>query len=263
MMRKGEWKKQIISRLKSRYIAPVVATICLSLAILSSITAFNTIGSFAKSTNWLPTLSEHDGLVIDVMSVGSKRRSTYQDAQRNSFAKHRAVRFFFNITEDDDAETNCSETLRREDTLSISKFCRSVRGRDSRWGSQQLLMRHLENFYATVPWLKRHHPGWMCAQTRPSNGFAKVIAQYRAMKETHGDTVLPDYLFICDDDTYVNMNVVEHYMSAFDSKIPRAIAGCLYRSEQPVELEFSFPHGGFGTIFSKGKSPSTSHYGND
>lgn len=61
----------------------------------------------------------------------------------------------------------------------------------------------------------------------------------------------------------LNMNVVEHYMSAFDSKIPRAIAGCLYRSEQPVELEFSFPHGGFGTIFSKGKSPSTSHYGND
>jgi hypothetical protein len=256
---RADSKKQILRRLKSLSTVSIVASISL-LGIVSSISAFNTIGSLellldAKSAKSLPKLSEHDGLVIDILSVGSKRRSTYQEAQRNTFANHHAVRFFFNITEDDDADTNCSETLRREDTLNISKFCRPKRDRDSRWGSQQFVMRHLENFYATIPFLKRHRPGWMCAQTRPSNGFAKVIAHYGAMKEIHGDVVLPDYLFIADDDTYVNMNIFEHYMSSFDSTIPRVIAGCLYRSEQPLELNFSFPHGGFGTIFSKGKSP--------
>jgi hypothetical protein len=259
MKPKQKCKTQNVRRLLILYTTLVFVT--LSLLGFAAKTGFDMIGSFellldTKPTKSLPTLSEHDRLVIDIMSVGSKRRRTYQEAQRNTFATHNAVRFFFNITEEDDADTNCSQTLQKQDTLKISIFCRSARDRDSRWGSHQFLMRHLEQFYATIPWLRRHRPGWMCAQTRPSNGFAKVIAQYRAMKETHGDAALPDYLFIADDDTYVNMNAFEQYMSTFDSTLPRAIAGCLYRSEQPHELNFSFPHGGFGTIFSKGKSPS-------
>jgi hypothetical protein len=48
------------------------------------------------------------GLVVDIMSIGSKTRLNYQEAQRSTFAKHMSVRFFFNITEDDDADVNCS-----------------------------------------------------------------------------------------------------------------------------------------------------------
>ena len=96
--------------------------------------------------------------------------------------------------------------------------------------------------------------GWMCAQARPTHGFAKVVAQYRAMKSTHGDRALTDYLLIADDDTYVNMELVGEYLSNFDNGVPRAIAGCLLRTPSQ-QLNFSFPYGGYGTILSKGTYP--------
>lgn len=196
------------------------------------------------------------GLVVDIMSVGSKTRLNYQEAQRKSFATHSSVRYFFNITEDEDADVNCSQTLRPSDTYAISKFCRPQRR--SKWGARHVLMRYLRTQYSRPEWLeKKASPnGWMCAQTRPTHGFGMVIAQYRAMIETYGDAAaLPDYLFIADDDTYVNMELLEQYMSNFDPGIPRAMAGCLVRTPSQ-KLNFSFPFGGLGTILSKGESSS-------
>jgi hypothetical protein len=200
-------------------------------------------------------IQNRDGLVVDIMSVGSKTRLDYQKAQQKTFAMHTSVRFFFNITEDDDADRNCSNTLLPSDTYAIAKFCRPQRR--SKWGSHHVLMRYMRTRYSRPEWLeKKPSPnGWMCAQTRPTHGFAKVLAQYRAMKETYGDAALPDYLIIADDDTYVNMELFAQYMSNFDPVIPRAIAGCLVRT-QSTKLNFSFPYGGYGTIFSRGKYPN-------
>ena len=193
------------------------------------------------------------GLVVDIMSVGSKARLNYQEAQLKTFAKHKSVRFFFNITEDDDADRNCSERLLLNDVYAIAKSCRL-----RRWGESSPFMGVMQFEYSKPKLLKRRVSpnGWMCAQTRPSHGFGKVIAQYRAMKETYGDAAaLPDFLFIADDDTYVNMELFDQYMSNFDPGIPRAMAGCLVRTPSQ-KLNFSFPFGGLGTIFSKGESSS-------
>ena len=193
----------------------------------------------------------NDGLVVDIMSVGSKTRLDYQETQRNTFAKHKSVRFFFNITEDDDADHNCSDRLLLNDVYAIMDSCRL-----RQWGENSSFMRIMQSKYSKPERMKKRASpnGWMCAQTRPSHGFGKVIAQYRAMKETFGDAALPDYLFIADDDTYVNMELFGQYMSNFDTSIPRAVAGCLLRVPSK-QLNFSFPLGGFGTILSKGKSP--------
>lgn len=192
--------------------------------------------------------STYDGLVVDIMSIGSKTRLNYQEAQRNTFATHKSVRFFFNITEADDSDPNCSDNFGPEDSYAVSKFCHA-----HRWKSEQFLMRYLKQPYARKRWLqnKASPHGWMCAQARPSHGLAKMIAHYRIMKETHGNAAVPDYLFVADDDTYVNMELFEQYMSTFDTNIPRAVAGCLVRS--PInEVNFTIPFGGFGTIFSRG-----------
>jgi hypothetical protein len=202
--------------------------------------------------------TQNGGLVVDIMSVGSKTRLDYQETQRNTFAKHKSVRFFFNITEDDDADLNCSISLVANDSYAIANFCRPpLDGSSSRWGKHHRLMRFMEIYYELPSDLeKKTYPsGWICAQARPTHGFGKVVARYRAMKDTYGDAALPDYLLIADDDTYVNMDLFVEYMSNFDGGVPRAIAGCLIRTPSE-ELNFSFPYGGYGTIFSKGKSPS-------
>lgn len=191
----------------------------------------------------------HDALVVDIMSIGSKTRIHYQETQRETFASHKSVRFFFNITELDDADPTCADNFGPDDSYAVSKFCHS-----RKWKPNQFLMRYLKNPYARTRWLKgKPSPhGWMCAQVRPSHGLAKVVAQYRAMEKTHGDKALPDYLIIADDDTYVNLELFEQYMSTFDTSIPRGVAGCMVRS--PIrEVNFTIPFGGFGMVFSKGK----------
>ena len=194
--------------------------------------------------------SEKQSLVIDIMSVGSKTRPHYQQAQMETFATHRSIRYFFNVTEVDDADPTCAENFGPEDAFAVSKFCHK-----HKWERSQFLMRYLRTPYARERWLKgKPSPhGWMCAQVRPSHGLGKVVDRYRELQRTLGDKALPDYLFIMDDDTYVNFELFEQYMSTFDTSTPRAVAGCMVRS--PImEVNFTIPFGGFGMIFSKGKS---------
>lgn len=192
--------------------------------------------------------TKHDGLVVDMMSIGSKTRIHYQETQRTTFASHKSVRFFFNITESDDADPTCSDNFAPEDAYAVSDICHK-----RHWRSNQFLMRYLRGPYARKRWLKNKAAphGWMCAQVRPSHGLRKVIDKYRALQPTHGDKALPDYLFIADDDTYVNFEHFEQYMSTFDAAVPRAVAGCIVRS--PIwEVNFTIPFGGFGMVFSRG-----------
>jgi hypothetical protein len=196
----------------------------------------------------LRSYAKNGGLVVDIMSIGSNTRIRYQQTQRETFGSHKSVRFFFNITELDDSDPNCAHNFTPVDSHKVSKFCRT-----RKWEPHQLLMSFLRNPYASKLWLKHKSAphGWMCAQVRPSHGLAKVVAKYREMKKTHGEKALPDYLVIADDDTYVNMELFEKYMSTFDTSIPRAVAGCMVRS--PIrEVNFTSPFGGFGMVFSKG-----------
>jgi hypothetical protein len=202
----------------------------------------------ARQTGELRSSAKNGGLVVDIMSIGSNTRIHYQQVQRETFGSHKSVRFFFNITELDDSDPTCADNFTPEDSYAVSEFCHS-----HRWRPHQFLLRYLRNPYARTRWLKNKASpnGWMCAQVRPSHGMAKVVAKYREMEQTHGEKALPDYLVIADDDTYVNIELFEQYMSTFDPSIPRSVAGCMVRS--PIQqVNFTIPYGGFGMVFSKG-----------
>lgn len=188
---------------------------------------------------------EYTGLTFDILSIGSNTRPDFLHAQRHSFGSHKAVRHFFDATEVDDLDPNCSTSLSMDDVKAISKFCST-----KRWKAHQFLMLNQRSSYASAAWLsKKTHPaGWMCAQKRPSFGFGKVVDFYR----THPE--LPDYLIIMDDDTYYNIDHVEAFMTTnmMDPSIAYAIAGCMVRS-RVREVNFTFPFGGYGMIFSRGK----------
>jgi len=122
--------------------------------------------------------------------------------------------------------------------------------------------------------MKRSKPaGWLCAQRRHSIALAKVTRLYRAngasSSSNSGDYDLPDYLFIGDDDSYVNLDHlsemlihqpqrlerVEGISSQEHSIIPThdtpvVWAGC--RVRWPInQVNFTFAYGGFGYFFSK------------
>lgn len=202
----------------------------------------------AKQTGALRPSAKSGPLVIDIMSIGSNTRIQYQQVQRETFGSHKSVRFFFNITELDDSDPTCADNFTPEDAYAVSEFCHK-----RRWKPRQFLMRYLRTPYARTRWLKNKAAphGWMCAQVRPSHGLAKVVAKYRELEQTHGEKALPDYLMVADDDTYVNIELFEQYMSTFDTSIPRSVAGCMVRS--PIDkVNFTIPYGGFGMVFSKG-----------
>lgn len=183
-------------------------------------------------------------LVIDIVSIGSQSRPQYQDAQELTFGSHVTVRNFFRITEADDLETSCHSNLTLDDVVGITRFCRRR--------SRQIVKKHfhlssMRRNYATGRWLekKKNPVGWMCAQKRPADGFRRVLKMYE------NTTTIPDYLFVMDDDTYVNMaNVTNFLPGNYPADQALAVAGCMIRSDL-VKHNFTIPFGGFGMIFTR------------
>ena len=187
--------------------------------------------------------------VVDILSIGSKRRLELLKAQQQSFGSHISVRHFFNATEDDDADPHCEETLSEDNVFEVGKFCKR-----KPWDPEaQSFMRHMKNRFANIAWLKRKEnaPGWMCAQRRPVHGLYKALQFFRTNDERNSNNNLPDYLILMDDDTYYNIDAaLEDLVQDTTPDIPLVTAGCLVR--EPIhEFNFTFGFGGFGIIFNK------------
>jgi hypothetical protein len=206
--------------------------------------AFSSYPEPSSSSQFLASPRDYVGLTIDILSIGSNTRLDFLEAQRTSFGSHRAVRHFFNATEADDADSNCAATLSVKDVFSIANFCHA-----KKWKTHRKLMAYYRSCYATQRWLgKKANPaGWLCAQTRPTFGFGKVVDYYRK------NPALPDYLIIMDDDSYYNIEFFETFMRHKNPDETHAIAGCIIRSPM-FEINNTIPFGGFGMIFSRGKN---------
>merc|ERR1719469_916106 len=75
---------------------------------------------------------------------------------------------------------------------------------------------------------KKKPLGWLCAQRRPGFGLGKKGIQYRAQTVRYGiQEAIPDYLFLIDDDTYINMELFSKHMQNIDPSEPLVYAGCL------------------------------------
>jgi hypothetical protein len=87
--------------------------------------------------------------------------------------------------------------------------------------------------------------GWMRAQKRPLDGLYQVLQQY-----VNGEFSIPDYLFIIDDDSYINMDrLTPDLLQNYPTHQPHVVAGCNFDFLEDSGI--SFPYGGFGTYLTK------------
>jgi hypothetical protein len=189
--------------------------------------------------------SSGEGLVFDFISIGSKSRLKYLKAQQRTFGAHSSVRHFFSITEDDDYDQECNTKLTPHDASHIYDFCHDKKRNEVLSRKHPILKRRKEFAFQ-----KQEAMGWMCAQKRPNDGLQKALKKYTQQEYSKSTLSFPDYLVIIDDDSYVNMELVEDYLAGiYNSSDANIIAGCLIRyMDSPITI----PWGGFGTVLSKG-----------
>lgn len=215
--------------------------------------------------------------VIDILSIGSKVRPAYQDAQEATFGSD--VRRFVRITEDFDSEPSCPTNLTLTAVVKIILFCKRKRHvkpiRQAKLQVGDKSLRHwnyMRTKFMSIPkMMRKANPvGWLCAQKRPLEGFYSYMQRYRTkdlqpfytlasdgvfvQPELWSQEELPDYLLVVDDDTYVNVQLIEPELaSRFPSTSAYAVAGCMIRprGDDKSKANFTFPHGGFGLVLSK------------
>ena len=184
--------------------------------------------------------SEPERFVFDMISIGTLLQPDLQKAQYETFGSHPSVRNFYRMNESNDTDSTCATELTMEDLWSIQQICTRT---DVRPAYLTTLFQN-EVIYHPKP-----STGWLCAQKRPIDGL--YLALQRFLNGRNGTTdVLPHYLFMIDDDTYVNMDYMTNilpYQYPYDERY--LMTGCLLKS--PKSITFLFPFGGYGSILSR------------
>jgi hypothetical protein len=161
---------------------------------------------------------QHIGKVIpmvDIISIGSVLKESFQDGQQRTFGGHPLVRNFFRITERSDFDQECFTELTNDQINDVKSFC----------SKGNTAMKKFAYRFRTKVFNPKNNAGWMCAQKRPIDGLHEVLRQYKA-----GSMELPDYLFIIDDDTYINMDSLSKILfTEFPAEMPNVVSGCVFR----------------------------------
>ena len=232
----GWIKTHYIRDLKKRILHRRFAVIVLALIIISY-TVIDHKKLDRIKTGYVDLDNEVDATnrrIVDIISVGSLLKERFQNAQENTFGRHHAIRNFFRATEKTDTDRECFTELTYDQLDDVTKFCKPE-------NSASWLGKKLRN----VLFVPKKNAGWMCAQKRPIDGLNHVLKQY---KETNME--LPKYLFIIDDDTYINMDsLVDMLLRDFSYEVPHLVAGCNFIFM--VEELMPFPYGGFGSFISR------------
>jgi hypothetical protein len=172
--------------------------------------------------------------VVDIISVGSLLKESFQDAQQRTFGSHSIIRNFFRFTEMTDFDRDCFTELTNDQLAEITKFCGNKKG-----------VSKLSWLFRKYLFEPKKNAGWMCAQKRPIDGLYHVLKQYKG-----GEIELPQYLFIIDDDTYINMDsLTELLFKQFPIETPNVVTGCLFDFLEKDAM--FFPYGGFGSFLSR------------
>ena len=83
------------------------------------------------------------------------------------------------------------------------------------------------------------------SQKRPLDSLFLVLERYK-----HNETSIPDYLFIIEDDTYLNMDaLLVDLQKHYPPDQPFAVAGC--NRDFLKSSGITFPEGGFGSFFTR------------
>jgi hypothetical protein len=217
---------------------------------------------------------ESEQYSIDVLSIGSTFSVERAETQMKTWGSHTSRRHFWLATEFDDPDPTCHTTMTLKEVEDLSDSCRMTLG--SRFWRKKKALNKLtqtwKNTFAKKPWLaeKKNPVGWICAQRRFIFALSKLLKIYREGRDKHG-VDLPDYLIFGDDDTYVNLEIMEEQLlrspnqEVKDKKLsledelrmvyptqntPVVWAGCRIRSPLHV-VNDTLPFGGFGVLISK------------
>jgi hypothetical protein len=229
-------KTKHIPQLKKYIIHQRSATIVVALLIvLCSVTDCKKIGRILSSQvssakKVVPTNQN----MVDIISVGSLLKEQFQNAQETTFGQHHAVRNFFRVTEMTDTDRECFTELTYDQLDDVMTFCNPKNS--PTWMATR---------FREMIFRPKKNAGWMCAQKRPIDGLNHVLKQYK-----DGSMDLPKYLFIIDDDTYINMDsLTDMLLKNFSYEVPQVVAGCNFVFLRKESM--TFPYGGFGSFISR------------
>jgi len=189
-------------------------------------------------------------IAFDILSIGSKTRFRYMTTQLHTWASHPAVRNFWGVTEDDDSYPMClgkdAETRAEE----YINFCKNEKTSDN------IIKKTFQFWHADATSFKEdginNHCGWLAAQRRSVQSLGKRLKEYKKQEAQYGTIILPDYLLVVDDDSFVNMDLLYSFMKEKDPLIPQIHAGCLLKVNYPEpDFMWTFPWGGFGLILNR------------
>lgn len=186
---------------------------------------------------------------IDMVSIGSTHRPHLQDAQEQTFGTHPFVRQFARFSEVNDTEHDCSAQLTTAQVERVVEHCHSrERFQDAPPDDYSFLRQKVDDYVGMDFIKKKRAPaspaGWLCAQKRPIDALYNVIRSYNESLAR-----FPDYLFIMDDDTWINLpRVARELKRDYSPHRAVAAAGCLLHSRT---MNFSYPFGGWSTIFTR------------
>mmetsp|Transcript_2526 Transcript_2526/g.5372 ORF Transcript_2526/g.5372 Transcript_2526/m.5372 type:complete len:393 (-) Transcript_2526:467-1645(-) len=177
---------------------------------------------------------DNQGVVVDVLSIGSETRPEYLAAQVETWASHINVRHYWGVTEREDYDINCP-SMSDEYLQSFLHTCKSPMGWDN--DIEQFRTRH----FGAASGFKRQQAGWFCAQRRPGRALGWLQAMYQ------NETKIPDILILVDDDTSLDVNKMKQLMLREEYN-DHPFAGAMCTFEQGG---FVFPFGGFGTFLNR------------
>jgi len=176
-----------------------------------------------------------DKLRVDVLSLGYQERLDFMKTQQETWGSHASVRSFWGLSE---SEHKCKEKM---DVQKHFKFC-------ERWhNDHSKAMEKFEKHLYDRSFLERKDnlSEWLCAQKRLVSGLARRLQTYgNESNEENKVTEYPDFLFIVEDDTYVNVELFDEFVRGKDPNVPMAFSGC---RDQLVH-----PYGHISLILSRG-----------
>lgn len=155
------------------------------------------------------TSSKHK---LDIVSFGSVTRLDYFTGQAATWASHDMVRHFWGLSELQDYDTQCGEMSPTE-IQNTMKWCQTQNE-----GGKSKLLPMLYGILAD----RSADAGWVCAQRRLGRAFGWLQSVY-------SDSLLPDYLLLVDDDTYVDLDKFNLHLVESSSW---ALAGCVSQENQ-------------------------------
>ena len=166
--------------------------------------------------------------IVDVVSIGSMSRLDYLTAQVETWASHRSTRHFWGFSEAQDFNQECAFSFSPSELEEYVTGCQDIL-RTFENQDDDLLKTFFSNFYgATEGGIRSGDAGWICAQRRLGRTFGWLHSQY-----AEGVTVIPDYLVLVDDDTYMDMEEVLKLLKGKEDEREGGafgMSGCLFES---------------------------------